>query len=292
VTSLGRTGSTLLTALLGAHPRACAYQPFEFEPRAGSYWIDVLLTLTDPVSYLSQLDPVGNVEAEGWWLGRDGQPAGRMPTRTGERSIGDWLSSEAVGSLAALCQQRIGAVYDRVAATGDGHPEVFVEKYVPGHAPSLVRELYPDSREVFLVRDFRDMVASIFAYTATRAPGRLGRSLAVSDEDYVISQVRNSVLRLVRNWERRAERSHLVRYEDLVSSPRDTLRDALSYLELEADDVTIDAMLSSVDDHAWHRTAESPDHSVGRWRRDLAPELVTVCEEALGFAYEMFGYEV
>jgi hypothetical protein len=296
VTSLGRSGSTLLTALLGAHPLACAYRPFEFEPRASSYWIDVLLSLTDPVSYLSQLDPVGNVEAGGWWLGADGQAAGRMLRRTGEPQIGDWLASDAVGSLAVVCQQRIEAVYEQVAVTEGREPALFVEKYVPGHVPALVRELYPKSREIFLVREFRDMVASILAYTGARAPGRLGRSLAGSDEDYVLSQVRNSVLRLVRNWERRAGQAHFVRYEDLVLSPRETLADVLAYLELDCDAATIDAMLRSVDDRAQlsatHRTAQTPDESIGRWRRDLAPELVEACEQALGFAYETFGYEL
>jgi Sulfotransferase family len=296
VTSLGRSGSTLLTALLGAHPSACAHRPFEFEPRVGSYWIDVLLSLTDPVSYLNQLDPVGNVEADGWWLGRDGQPAAKLPSRTGEPRIGSWLAEDAVASLAAVCQRRIEAVYEQVAATGDGEPELFVEKYVPGHVPPLVRELYPQAREIFLVRDFRDMVSSILAYTAARAPGRFGRSLAGSDEEYVLSQVRNSVLRLARNWDRRGDSAHLVRYEDLVSSPQETLAGALTYLELDSDADTIATMLQSVDDHAElsnsHRTTESATDSIGRWRRELSPELVETCEQALGFAYEKFGYAV
>ena len=33
---------------------------------------------------------------------------------------------------------------------------------------ALTAELYPDAREVFLVRDFRDMVASIFAFNRKR----------------------------------------------------------------------------------------------------------------------------
>ena len=296
VTSLGRSGSTLLTALLGAHPSACAYRPFEFEPRASSYWIDVMLSLTDPLSYLSQLDPAGNVEAAGWWLGRDGELAARLPARTGEPTIGNWLAEEAVASLAAICQQRIDAVYAQVAATDGGQPQLFVEKYVPGHVPALVRELYPQAREIFLVRDFRDMVSSILAYTTARAPGRLGRSLADSDENYVLSQVRNSVLRLARNWERRGETAHLVRYEDLVTSPRETLAGVLSYHELDTDTATIDAMLQDVEDHAdlseSHRTTEQASDSIGRWRRELTPELVETCEQALGFAYERFGYEL
>jgi hypothetical protein len=38
-------------------------------------------------------------------------------------------------------------------------------------------------------------------------------------------------------------------------------------------------------------TSETPEGSIGRWRRDLEPELAEACEEAFGGALEAFGYE-
>ena len=46
-------------------------------------------------------------------------------------------------------------------------------------------ELYPDSREVFLVRDFRDMVSSILAFNAKRGARGFGRAAAETDAGYV-----------------------------------------------------------------------------------------------------------
>ena len=49
VTTLGRTGSTWLIHLLGTHPGVTAYRPFSFEPRAATYWTDILASLSEPV---------------------------------------------------------------------------------------------------------------------------------------------------------------------------------------------------------------------------------------------------
>ena len=41
-----------------------------------------------------------------------------------------------------------------------------------------MRELYPAARELFLVRDFRDMIASMQAYNARKGFGDFGRETA------------------------------------------------------------------------------------------------------------------
>ena len=82
--------------------------------------------------------------------------------------------SDHVADLATFAQQRIDAVYRQVAALGDGRAEFFAEKCLPeGNVPQLLRELYPDAREVFLVRDFRDMLCSIRAFNEKRGCERV-----------------------------------------------------------------------------------------------------------------------
>jgi hypothetical protein len=39
-----------------------------------------------------------------------------------------------------------------------------------------------------------------------------------------------------------------------------------------------------------HGTAGSPDASIGRWQRDLPPELLVAVEETFGDLLEEFGY--
>ncbi len=49
----------------------------------------------------------------------------------------------------------------------------------------MIREVYPRAQEVILVRDFRDMVASILAYNAKRGYTAFGREHVDNDEEYI-----------------------------------------------------------------------------------------------------------
>ena len=82
----------------------------------------------------------------------------------------------------------------------------------------------------------------------------------------------------------------MLRYEDLILRPRDTVAALAAYLGLDGDH---DAMLEPLrpsPDMDDHRTSPSAERSIGRWRRDLGPELKKACEESLGGALTSFGY--
>ena len=59
------------------------------------------------------------------------------------------MAAEAVESLAAVCQERIEALYSQVAAA-NGTPDAidFAEKFGPKPVPALMWGLYPRAREV------------------------------------------------------------------------------------------------------------------------------------------------
>lgn len=289
VTTLGRTGSMLLMRLLAAHSEVLVYRPHRFEQRIASYWGDLLLALAEPASYIRQVAPPGDVDDPMWWLGR----AAPVPWGLRDTAVQEWLGGEAVESLAAGFQERIDATYDRIVATTDtADAPLFAEK-AGLRAANLLTELYPDSRELFLVRDFRDMVTSILSFNAKRDVQGFGRAGAVSDADYVAS-LESWATGLLRAWERRRGSAHLVRYEELVADPERTLSSLLAYLGVDSAAGTVAALrerlaeeLPELSDHA---TSDGPAASVGRWRRDLAPDLVAECERALGPALEVFGY--
>jgi hypothetical protein len=290
VTSLGRSGSTLAVQLLGTHPQIAAYRPYECEPRVATYWMSVLQGLSDPASYLSQIRPVGGIGSDTWWLG--GDDAAPRPIRD-DQPIMNWVGREGVEQLAATCQARIDALYSRISAHQGQDAVYFTEKFLPPTGSSLITELYPEAREVVLVRDFRDMVCSIAAYNEKKGIQAFGRELAESEDDF-IRRLKGSVLRVVRHWQQRSDRAHLVRYEDLILQPVETLEGVLKYLGLDAGRTTTDAMLKNLESMAAqrevHATTQDPAASIGRWRRDLRPQLKETCEEVLGFALEEFGY--
>jgi hypothetical protein len=288
LTTLGRTGSTAVVRLLGAHPEIVAYRPFEYEPRVATYWIDALRGLSEPAAYRRQITPNGPIEGT-WWLGTE--PPFPRPIK--DREIQEWLAGESVEEIAAFCQSRIDAVYAKIGASFE-RPDAayFVEKFRPDAVPALISELYPRSSEIVLVRDFRDMAASMFAFNEKRGFQGFRRDRSASDADYVVERVGPSAAALAGAWTARSDRAYLLRYEDFVQSPRDTVADLLAYLGLDDSSATIGAMLESVGapDTRGHRTVADPRESIGRWQRDLSPELQEACAVALGPSLEAFGY--
>jgi hypothetical protein len=288
LTALGRTGSTAVIRLLASHPEIVAYRPFEYEPRVVTYWLDVVQDLSEPAAFRRQIAPQGPLD-EGWWIGT--QPP--FPRRLVDNEIQSLLGHENIDELALFCQRRIERFYSRVADM-EGHTDVtrFVEKLGP-RPGALLRELYPGAREVVLVRDFRDMVASIFAFNRKRGFAGFGRNRAESDVEYVTTQVADSIEKLAEAWRTRSKSAHLLRYEDLVLRPTETVVRLLAYLDLEASPRTVEAMLGSLEapESEVHRTVTSPEHSIGRWRQDLSAELQEVCALTFGPALREFGYE-
>jgi hypothetical protein len=291
VTTLGRTGSTWLVHLLAAHPSIVAYRPFSFEPRAATYWIDVLTSLSEPASYTQQVD--GEVEYPApWWLG----PGARMTSESmPDEPLSRWLGSDNLEQIAAFAQQRLDAVYLNVAALSAERPAFFAEKCLPeNNVPQLLRELYPDAAEVFLVRDFRDMVCSIRSFNEKRGREGFGAAAAEGDETYISQVLAPSVTRLLDEWRARRGRAHLVRYEDLIDDPHRALADMLAFAGLDDAPALVDSMVAGADQEipgmALHRTAASARASIGRWHEELPGEVAQLCEQAFGPALEEFRY--
>lgn len=290
VTTFGRTGSMLMMRLLVSHPEVLPFKPHRFEQRITSYWIDALLALADPVSYLRGVAPQAGVDDRMWWLGN----AGQMPWPLRDEGVQQWLGGDAVEELAVIAQQRIDALYERIANEVGGSGEPFFAEKSNLRVSSVATELYPEGRELFLVRDFRDMVASVFAFNRKRGVTGFGRGKAASDREYV-ERVGGWVASLARAWERRRERAHLVRYEDLLREPEQALTALLTYVGVDASATTVEAMVAGLGEDVpelrEHRTTASPQSSIGRWRTDLEPELREACERAFGDALALFGYE-
>jgi hypothetical protein len=109
---------------------------------------------------------------------------------------------------------------------------------------------------------------------------------------------------LQRSWQTRRERAHLVRYEDIVLRPVETMTAIFEYLELDASPRTVEFVLAHGSEEvlslpgssyeptelASHRTFSDATATIGRWNREVNGPLVSVADEVFGEALTEFGY--
>jgi hypothetical protein len=288
VTTLGRTGSTWVLDLLSRHPRIVSFRPFEYEAKLVRYWTDILGALSEPASYRQALS--AEIYGADWFIGTLRQAPPPTPFDPG---MEQWLAGPNVEELAATCRTRIDRFYEEAASRlKKPGARYFAEKGLPGtFREQILPELYPGAKEVFLVRDFRDMASSMLEFER-RLPFQGFMSAGMSGEEFVRGDLRRDIDILRQSWMSRSSTAFLLRYEDLVQEPVPTLTALLEHLGFDHDDAVIDQMLHADRREellAQHQTSPSAAKSIGRWRRE-EPSIQAACTEAFADLLESFGY--
>ena len=289
LTSLPRTGTTRMMEMLARHPDIVVYRHYPYEYSSAQYWAHALKVLAEPENAL-QSSRRGSFHEDIWSVGHN--PFWDRHVDENEQ-LGDWFGKTYVESLAAFVQKSADDWYATLAASqGQSHPSYFAEKCPPGHVPTTLAELYPRGKEIFLVRDFRDMACSVFDFWADRT-AETSRDKAESDQEY-ITWLGGSARDLHRDWETRRDRAHLVKYEDMVLRPAETMSGVLRYLGLDAGDGIVERVIGTGPEEnsrfQQHKTSSSAQASIGRYQRDLNGALQQACEEAFSETLTAFGY--
>jgi hypothetical protein len=293
LTTMGRAGTTWTMRLLSEHPEIVVHRWHPYELRTARYWWHMLKTLSEP------RDPHHSAQADRFQTNK--LSIGYNPFYPEPISVtpglGEWMGRDYVEDLARFCQRSAEEAYLRIAA-GQGQTNVryMAEKHRADNLPWLVWELYPKAKEIFLVRDFRDVFSSMLAYNQKFGRRAFGPDHIETDEQFA-HFLRNSTIRnLSRSWPKRQDRAHLIRYEDLITRPREVLAAVLEYLELDASDSTVAGMLDRASaenpEMKQHLTSTDVSTSLGRWKASLSPEMQSVANTAFGDVLQQFGYQV
>lgn len=293
ITMIGRTGSTAVSNLLCHHPDFAGYRTWDTETRVVTYWTSVLRALARPASYERQLAAAGPVEGN-WWIG-EGPP---NPDFAGDPAL-PVLGRAGVEAVASFCRSQIGAVGSSLAeAAGKPGARYLVEKtQVEGvrSAAEVSEELDPRTREIVLVRDFRDVACSMLAYSREKGFAGFGPHDGASMEETIRWLSHNGASGLVEYIERRGDRAHVLRYEDLITHPAAALTQMLDHIGADASPRTVTLMLERLDAEREHRdehaTTDSAQASLGRWRRELDSEQQALAEHLFRPHLDALGYE-
>jgi hypothetical protein len=294
VTSLGRMGTTLLMGLLAQHPDLVVHPQYPHELGAARYLMHLLSVACAPADHLDSSHPdtfsqettrVGHNPFFGDFLAAD-------------EEMNCWFASRAPVLMGAWMQQATDEFYECVAARrGQATARFFAEKSLPDHLPYLFHDLYPEAREIVLVRDIRDVVCSALAFNAKRGRTSFGREWLEDDLGFV-EQLRQDLGRLVVSWRRRSDQALLVRYEDLVLDPASTMNAVFEYIGVSADMGLVASALAAANaspELESHRTSVSPEASIRRWATELAgerPDLLERCHDLCGDLLTELGYDV
>jgi hypothetical protein len=121
-----------------------------------------------------------------------------------------------------------------------------------------------------------------------------GRENVATDIEF-LGELRAAADILMSLHQQRGDAAYLLRYEDLILKPQDTLFELFNFLDVDASAATVDSVLGrasmETDAMAGHRTTKNGHQSVGRWRQDLDPEMQEVCVEIFDDVLVEFGYE-
>jgi LPS sulfotransferase NodH len=291
VTNVGRCGSTLMMDLLRVHRQIAVHDLYPYETRALGYWMHMLKVLSEPANHARSASP-NSFEDDAFWVGR--HPNNMRPVIEPD-AVRRFFRRDYIDDLAAFCQASTERFYRSVcAAQGLERPVYFAEKRNPRATARIASELYPDAREIFLVRDPRDMVCSMISFFEKTRLVSFGRDRTGSDEVFV-REIAQALGELVCHIGERGEGAIVVRYEELVTNPARTLADVLEYLELPTSAREREEMIAraaeSTEDSMRHRTTPTARASIGRWLRDLDEPMRDLCNGVFAEHLAALGYE-
>jgi hypothetical protein len=286
VTSLRRTGTTLLMGMLAEHPEIGVRRRYPFDARLGAHWMQVLAALSGPSG------PFASSHPDQFQDERLAAVNSLNTLHQEDPTLPSWFAADAPEELVALCQRSLETAYLRIARLqGESPGRYFAEKNGPTYSTRLLTQLYDGAREIVLVRDFRDLICSMLAIDRKRRMRTFQRDDTV---DAFIIRVVDEFRQLAAAWSERRHSALLVRYEDLITHPHMSLQRIAKYAGIDASPPVLEQMVAfrRVANQATlaHRTTNDGLLSVGRYRYDLDEHQIGLCHEVGGDLLPRLGY--
>lgn len=263
-----RSGTTLLSAMLHAHPRIAIPPETRF-----------LIPAYEQRARFGDLRQRSNRARLGAWITRPGE------TKFEDLRIDRDAVIAAIVAGPATFGSATGIVW-REFARSRGKSRWGEKRPVYWRYLDTIMRLYPDAQLVHLVRDPRACVASLEQMPWWQT-GRLG---AISTWMLADEELRRAARRLP------DDTYHRVRYEDLLRDPRTHLRQICGFLGETFEEQMLDHSRAA-DDVApvfkqWHaRVGEGVDVSrIDAWQQTLPAEDVALIETAVRRQLSAYGY--
>ncbi|MCX7719402.1 MAG: sulfotransferase [Candidatus Sumerlaeaceae bacterium] len=272
VVGAARSGTTMVQQMLARHPAFSLPWESHFIP---ALWArrERYGSLADTASRERLILDIANItDLMRGQLGREWVP--------GLRAAASELAREAAPSFAGV----VDAVF-RFHARQQGR--IRWGDKTPGYIDHLdtLRTIFPDARFVIVVRDPRDVAASVM-------PLSFGPNTAFMAGRRWLNAVRHGLDFAARH----PEQTLLLRYEDIIDQPEKHARHLCDFLSEDYSPDMLEtrvAAASSVPLSDIHAQVRRPVNrsAEGRWRRDLSARQVRIIEAVCGPLMKQLGYE-
>lgn len=298
LTSMGRSGTTWFMHLLREHPEIYIHEEHPHELLMMQYWINMLVSLTSPLESDRLYDK---------WKIRDLKGLSVRSNVYYRKDVLNsqtlkYLGSAYIEQFADFCLNSIEQAYktiiDYAYSQALTQSPIGKVRFVSEKGllyKDLIKELYPQSKHIFLIRDIRDNIASSKAFNVKTGRKGFGEEKAKDDNEFVDIRCKQFNQRFA-EYDACKDMAHFVRYEDMIDVPHAMLKGVLEYLELDNSEIVIKEMIERASkdnkDMQNHQTSDQVVSTSGRWKRDLTPELQSLCLEISETALRDWGYEV
>lgn len=269
----GRSGSTLMMTILATSTAIAVDRVYPYENRYLTYLCRLVEHLDQPFTQDAEWSMQQLLKGPDTQIG----PIPFSP-----------LSIEP-SDLAIRVTRHLWMAFSESLATRGHEPYRYYAEKTWADNLELLARAGIKSKLINLVRDPRDVAASIRAFDQKRGYYGFGRKADQSDDDYFATLV-NGMREKLKGMHARAERhDHLwVRYEDMITNRSDVIKQLSSWLDLE---LQLDAGAPKGRDYSRHATTSSPAESVGRWQRDLSGSEAAYIEKHLADEMHRLGYQ-
>lgn len=294
VTGAGRSGTTLLMSLLSKHPEILVAREPAFEFRQATYLWYAAHVLTGPANFDYSMKPDGfENPVDQVTIGYNPYTSRVYGKQVGSEAVLEWQDSGfAAATCEFICEQIDNFVSALARDYGKANVRYYAEKALVSRALNFVRNVYPDEREIFLLRDPRDVFISAREFNRRRGAESFGRDKISTDVEWLLGICRDVEV-VARSYESSRSRGIRVRYEDLVVEPRREIARILGWLEIDSGERVVDELVSAVSEEVRgvHGTSRTTGESIGRWRTEMSDEEKRVVAASFGETLAALGYE-
>jgi hypothetical protein len=278
ITATGRSGTTLLMRRLGNARDVVIADVYPFEMKLLTYYGHALQVLTTASSVKNRIT-LDELTSDPYSLGLNPFHHPQMaPVYPNPALLYNFFGRRSAARLHPAFRNIIDDFYrDMQLHTRKPQALFFAEKCdVFSSARNFARLAFDGVKELLLVRDPRDVHCSRRAFWSDTAESSLQN----------LKTVQASILPIL---QADSHNVHVVRYEDLIQQPAETLLRISTYLGLqhtiELNPASERKIFSS------HGTSADPASSIGRWQHELSAEERVAFTQAFKPFLEAFGYD-